>query len=223
MLTWSSTNADSCTASGGWSGSKATSGSGSTGAISANTTYKLTCNGPGGGAVAQATVNISSSTSASATLTASPAGVAPGGTTTLTWSSRNVTTCMASGGWSGSKALSGSQATATINSDQTYTLTCSGNGNNAVASTTVTVRAAMLSWTAPTHNTDGSALTNLAGFKVYWGPSSRNYTQNASVNGASSTAYTATLTPGTWFFAITALDSTGVESAKSNEVSKTVF
>src|SRR5262249_32768130 len=108
-------------------------------------------------------------------------------------------------------------------SDQSYTLTCAGTGGNAVASTTVTVRTAALSWTAPTQNTDGSALTNLAGYKVYWGPSSRNYTQNASVNGASATSFTASLTPGTWFFATTAFDSTGAESAKSNEVSKTVF
>ena len=87
----------------------------------------------------------------------------------------------------------------------------------------MTVRTAVLSWTAPTQNTDGSALTNLSGYKVYWGPTSRNYTQNASVSGATSTTYTATLTPGTWYFAVTALDSTGAESAKTNEVTKTVF
>jgi hypothetical protein len=141
----------------------------------------------------------------------------------LTWSTRNVTACNASGAWTGSKELSGSQPTSAIDSDQTFTLTCTGTGGNAVASTTVTVRSALLSWTAPTQNTDGSDLTNLAGYKVYWGPSSRNYTQKANVNGASATSFTASLTPGTWFFAITALDSTGGESAKSNEVSKTVF
>src|SRR5262249_5296312 len=161
----SSTNADSCTASGGWSGSKATSGNASTGAITTSTTYKLSCNGPGGAAVNQVVVGVSSSTSPSATLSASPPGVTPGGTTTLTWSSSNVTACNASGGWTGSKGLTGSQATAAINADQTFTLTCSGTGGNAVASTTVTVRSALLSWTAPTQNTDGTALTNLAGYK----------------------------------------------------------
>ena len=48
MLSWSSTNAISCSASGGWSGSEATSGSLSTGALSATTTYSLTCNGASG-------------------------------------------------------------------------------------------------------------------------------------------------------------------------------
>jgi len=222
MLTWSAANADSCTASGGWSGNKAVSGSASTGAISTATQYTLNCNGPGGGAIANVTVNISSSTTASATLSASPPGVAPGGTTTLDWTSSNVTSCAASNGWSGSKALSGSEATGAINSDQTYTLTCTGTSGNAVASTTVTVRTAVVSWTAPTQNTDGSALTNLAAYKVYWGPSSRNYTQSATVN-APTTTYTTALTPGTWYFAISAIDLTNAESAKTNEVSKTVF
>jgi hypothetical protein len=56
-LTWSSTNAANCTASGGWSGVEAPSGSHSTGALSAPTTYTLTCTGPGG-ASQPATVTI---------------------------------------------------------------------------------------------------------------------------------------------------------------------
>ncbi len=89
--------------------------------------------------------------------------------------------------------------------------------------TTVTIRTAVLSWTAPTQNVDGSALTNLTGYRVYWGTSSRNYTQNATVNGAGTTSYTTSLSPGTWYFAISAVDGTGAESTRSNEVSKTVF
>ncbi len=34
---------------------------------------------------------------------------------------------------------------------------------------------ATLSWTPPTQNTDGSPLTDLAGYRVYWGTSSGNY------------------------------------------------
>src|SRR5579863_1196535 len=48
MLTWSATNAKSCTASGGWTGTMATSGSKSTGALSATKTYALTCSGATG-------------------------------------------------------------------------------------------------------------------------------------------------------------------------------
>jgi hypothetical protein len=55
-LTWSSTNATSCTASGAWSGSKPLSGTASTGRILSTKTYILTCAGPGGSASAHATV-----------------------------------------------------------------------------------------------------------------------------------------------------------------------
>jgi hypothetical protein len=62
-LTWSSTNATSCTASGSWSGALASSGNQSTGALTSNTSYSLTCNGAGGtSAPATATVAISSTT-----------------------------------------------------------------------------------------------------------------------------------------------------------------
>jgi len=58
-LSWSSTNATSCTASGGWSGSEATSGSASTGALSSTTTFTLTCNGASGTTAASASTTVS--------------------------------------------------------------------------------------------------------------------------------------------------------------------
>jgi hypothetical protein len=61
-LTWSSSNATSCTASGSWSGSKATSGTASTGALSANATYNLSCTGSGGTSSAAAAVTVSAAT-----------------------------------------------------------------------------------------------------------------------------------------------------------------
>ena len=63
-LTWSSTNATSCTASGAWSGTKATSGSASTGPLTAPTsTFTLTCTGAGGSANRSAIVTVQGSTS----------------------------------------------------------------------------------------------------------------------------------------------------------------
>jgi Cellulase (glycosyl hydrolase family 5)/Putative Ig domain len=58
-LNWSSTNATSCSASGGWSGAMATSGSMSTGALSSSTTYTLTCSGAGGTTPASASTTVS--------------------------------------------------------------------------------------------------------------------------------------------------------------------
>ncbi len=57
-LTWSSSNAASCVASGGWSGSKTVSGSESTGALTATTAYTLTCSGAGGTAGQTVTANV---------------------------------------------------------------------------------------------------------------------------------------------------------------------
>ncbi len=59
-LIWSSTNADSCTASGAWSGSKSLSGNQSTGNLTSDQTYKLTCTGPGGEDTDDATINVGS-------------------------------------------------------------------------------------------------------------------------------------------------------------------
>lgn len=57
-LTWSATNATSCTATGGWSGTKAVSDTQSTGALTANTTFEIECVGPGGRDDAFVTVTV---------------------------------------------------------------------------------------------------------------------------------------------------------------------
>jgi uncharacterized protein YkwD len=59
-LTWNSTNATSCTASGAWSGNRPLQGSASTGALNATSRYTLTCSGPGGSSAASTTVSVNS-------------------------------------------------------------------------------------------------------------------------------------------------------------------
>jgi hypothetical protein len=133
-LTWSSTNATSCTASGGWTGTKTASGTQSTGALTANTTYSLTCSGAGGTTTASVTVSIAPVPTA--TLTANPTTLASGATSTLTWSSTNATSCTATGGaFAGAKGPSGSQSTGALTSNTTYTLKCTGTGGTSAAAT----------------------------------------------------------------------------------------
>jgi polysaccharide export outer membrane protein len=60
MLTWSATGADSCTATGGWTGARATSGSERTVALTSNTSFALACSGPGGQGNASVTLSVSS-------------------------------------------------------------------------------------------------------------------------------------------------------------------
>lgn len=82
---------------------------------------------------------------------------------------------------------------------------------------------ATLSWTAPTTNTDGSALTDLAGFVINYGTSATALTQQVSVSGASATSYTVTgLAAGTWYFAVAAVASDGTQSVPSNPVTDTI-
>jgi len=81
--------------------------------------------------------------------------------------------------------------------------------------------AATLTWTPPDRRANGQPLS-LSGFRLYWGQSSRNYARSLLLD-PTLVAYVVTdLTPGTWYFAITALDENGLESDYSNEVSKQV-
>jgi hypothetical protein len=78
-----------------------------------------------------------------------------------------------------------------------------------------------LSWTAPTTNTDGTQLKDLAGYKVYYGTASRTYSTAIDV-GKVTNCQINNLTDGlTYYFAVTAYDTSKNESAYSNEVSKT--
>ena len=61
------------------------------------------------------------------TISASPTSITSGKISTVTWSSTNALSCVASGGWSGTKATSGTLA-ASPTSTTTYTLTCFGSG-----------------------------------------------------------------------------------------------
>jgi len=82
---------------------------------------------------------------------------------------------------------------------------------------------ATVSWTPPTQNTDGSALTNLAGYRLAYGRSATSLDRSANVNSVGVTTYTLNnLATGEWFFAVYAVNSGGVESDVSNVASKTI-
>ena len=82
---------------------------------------------------------------------------------------------------------------------------------------------ATLSWTPPTTNTNGSPLTNLAGYRVHWGTAAGSYTNSVTLNNPGLTSYVVeSLAPGTYYFVVSARNSSGVESAMSNSGSKTI-
>jgi hypothetical protein len=80
-----------------------------------------------------------------------------------------------------------------------------------------------LSWAAPTENTDGSALTNLAGFDIYYGNSAASLTQKISIGSVGLLTYVVpNLNSGTWYFEVVAVNAAGVQSGPSSVVSVTI-
>lgn len=81
---------------------------------------------------------------------------------------------------------------------------------------------ALLTWTAPITNTDGSLLVDLSGYKVYWSASLANWVSSVSVPGAGTLTYRVTgLAAGTWYFTVTAVTPRG-ESTFATPVSLVV-
>jgi len=92
-----------------------------------------------------------------------------------------------------------------------------------VVSTTTTTGSATLSWTPPTRNTDGSTLSNLAGYRILYGTSAGSLNKTIQVANAGMMRYVVeNLAAGTWYFSVRAYSSTGAESTASNTASKTV-
>lgn len=68
---------------------------------------------------------------------------------------------------------------------------------------------------------DPNSETDLAGYRLYYGNSPRSnapYTQNVTINNSAATTHQITLPNGTYYFALTAFNLSGLESGFSNEV-----
>jgi len=92
-----------------------------------------------------------------------------------------------------------------------------------VAAATSNSNAVTLSWQAPTENSDGSALNDLTGYEVHYGSASKSYSDTIQVANPGLTTYVVqNLSPGTYYFAVTAYNAEGRESSLSGEVSTQV-
>lgn len=213
-LTWSSTNATSCTASNGWSGGKATSGS-QTVTVSATPgtqNFGLSCTN-GSGQTVYTGVNVTVTAGPRVTLGATPTSINNGQSATLTWSSSNTSSCTASSGWSGSQSTSGS-VTVYPNSNTTYVLTCNGtDGTTVIANATVTVATPP----GPTASIDVNPTSVRAGGQATLTWSSTNATSCTANHGwtgtkatAGSQTVTVNLTPGTQNFGLSCTNGLGL-------------
>lgn len=96
--------------------------------------------------------------------------------------------------------------------------------SRAVKARANTVRGSVtLSWTPPTQNTDGSKLGDLAGYRIYYGTSKEYFQRVIEINDPGATGYTINDLPTfTYYFAVSAYNTAGAESARSNVRSKIV-
>jgi hypothetical protein len=87
----------------------------------------------------------------------------------------------------------------------------------------VTSGSALLTWNAPSTYTDGSTLTDLAGYKVYWGNAQGSYQNSYQINNGGASSYTVKgLAAGRWYFRVTSLTAAGQESTPTPELSKLI-
>jgi Fibronectin type III domain len=129
--------------------------------------------------------------------------------------------------------LTGKPATANEGTTGSITITgTNGSSSSSIGPFAIVVKApaaapgtgsATLSWTPPADNTDGTPVTDLAGYHIYYGVSASALTTTVTVSDATETSYVvAGLAPGTYYFAVVAYNAAGMDSPKSNVASKTI-
>ncbi len=146
-LTWTTRSADACEASGSWSGDKPVAGVLEIDSINEPKTYILTCTNAVGSVHDRAMVLIENlptppilpTVDIKANNSNDPITVNYSSDATLSWTSSNADTCVASNGWSGDKAVSGTESTGNLTASKTYTLTCKKGETSAIDSVTVNV------------------------------------------------------------------------------------
>ena len=91
-----------------------------------------------------------------------------------------------------------------------------------IAVEAISLGSATLNWQPPTQNEDGTALIDLAGYKIYWGPPG-NHSNSVTINNPGLTTYVVeNLASGTYEFVATAFNVAGMESQFSNPATKTI-
>jgi hypothetical protein len=96
-------------------------------------------------------------------------------------------------------------------------------GNFSISVDPIALGAATLSWNPPTQNTNGSPLTDLAGYKIYYGRSKNFLNRSVTVDNPGLTRYMIeNLAPAWWHFAMTSVNTTGQESPRTQTVAKQI-
>jgi hypothetical protein len=128
--------------------------------------------------------------------------------------------------------LTGTPATANEGTTGSITITgTNGSSNSSIGPFAITVNAAAppatgsatLTWTAPTENTNGTPISGLAGYHIYYGTTQNAWTTTITVASPTQTSYVVSgLAHGTYYFAVVAYNAAGMDSPESNVASKTI-
>jgi Calx-beta domain len=154
-----------------------------------------------------------SGSSSGGTTTASTGGSSGGTTTASTGGSSGGTTTASTGSSSGGTSAS------TSGSSSGTTTSASGSSSGSTIGTST----ATLSWSPPTENSNGTALTNLVGYNIYYGTSTGAMINKIALNTVGVTNYVIqNMNSGTWYFAMTAVNGDGTESVTSSAVQVTL-
>lgn len=196
--------------------------------------FTITVQGTKTGSPAPQPLKISGSPSATAVVgefyNFAPTVVAPSGAA-LTYAIANRPSWTQFSAATGS--LSGVPAANSVGTDAGITISVSDGAasaalpqfNIAVAAAAVSAAegSATLTWAKPTHNTDGSPLTNLAGYVVRYGTSAAALNGQISIGSPNSTdVEISNLAKGNWYFEVAAINSANVESQFSTLASKAI-
>lgn len=129
--------------------------------------------------------------------------------------------------------LSGAPATTDVGNYSGIVISVKdGTATTSLASFSIAVNQAQpqtgsftLGWVAPATRADGTplSLSDIDGYRVYYGTKSGVYTSTYDVTDGTATSITISSLPvGTYFIAMTTYDSAGMESAKSAEIVKSI-
>ena len=230
-----STTAGSSTGTAGSGSGTAGSGTGTSGSGTgtSGSGTGTSGSGTGGTGTTSPTVTVSVSGTPATTVVAgqaysfTPSVTVSSGTATFSiqnapaWASFNTST----------GALTGTPPLADVGTYSNITITASDGGTTASLqpfAITVSAPSALaggvnISWMPPTTATDGSTLTDLAGYNIYYGTNPSALTQKVQVTNIGVTTSVITgLASGTWYFVVTSYTTQGTESVPSNVVSATI-
>jgi hypothetical protein len=238
-LSWASSGARSCNASGAWEGNVGLQGNYETPPLQQDATFTLTCKNknvsesktvyiqlaqtepepaPEPEPVIEPTPLPEPAPTPTLQLSINETEVEEGAMVTLNWQASNADSCEASGAWSGSLGTAGTESVV-VDRYSTFSMNCTSGEQTVSQMVSVAVRNLHITWQPPSENIDGTTLTDLAGFKIYT-VESGSYIMEADIATPSGNSASLAKAPGEYMVVMTAYDMEGNESAYSNAVSK---